>query len=267
MSQSGQPSSSEWMDRVALVTGGTSGTGFETAARLLRAGASVAINGRSETRGAEAVSALRDISPEVYFCPGECSDYGAASGVVEAAADRFGGIDTVVSAGAAGEGGPKPFSEMTPEEIKHGFESRYLARLYPVHAAVTHLRESNAGSVVLLTTDAGRHTTVGESVMGAYAASIIQMTKALAREMSRDQIRVNAVSMTLTSGTQSWDEIFATDSFQKALFEKAVARFPFGAAPTAGDVADAVVFLAGPRASQVSGQTLSVNGGLSFGGW
>jgi 3-oxoacyl-[acyl-carrier protein] reductase len=73
--------------------------------------------------------------------------------------------------------------------------------------------------------------------------------------------------MTLTSGTQSWESIFGEDSYQKDLFAKALDRFPFGAAPSAHDVSEAVVFLASARAAHVTGQTLSVNGGLSFGGW
>jgi 3-oxoacyl-[acyl-carrier protein] reductase len=73
--------------------------------------------------------------------------------------------------------------------------------------------------------------------------------------------------MTLTSGTRSWDKIFGAESFESNLFGKAIARFPFGGPPSADDVADAVVFLASPQASQITGQTVSVNGGLSFGGW
>lgn len=71
--------------------------------------------------------------------------------------------------------------------------------------------------------------------------------------------------MTLTADTRSWDRIFAREGFQSALFAKAVARFPFGSPPTAADVAEAVVFLASTDAAQITGQTLSVNGGLSFG--
>jgi 3-oxoacyl-[acyl-carrier protein] reductase len=73
--------------------------------------------------------------------------------------------------------------------------------------------------------------------------------------------------MTLTSGTQFWETIFGQESYQKDLFAKALDRFPFGTAPSAGDVAEAVVFLASAGAAHVTGQTLSVNGGLSFGGW
>jgi 3-oxoacyl-[acyl-carrier protein] reductase len=98
-------------------------------------------------------------------------------------------------------------------------------------------------------------------------ASVILMTKALAKEFARDRIRVNSVAMTLTSDTPSWDRIFADPSFQNRLFSKALTRFPQGRPPSADEVARVAAFLAGDDAAQVTGQTISVNGGLSFGGW
>jgi 2-hydroxycyclohexanecarboxyl-CoA dehydrogenase len=256
-----------WHGRTVLITGGTSGTGFRSAEQLLACGANVVINGRDADRGQGALVKLQEISGNAALHLGDCADYEHASAAVAFAVERFGGIDVLVSAGASGEGDPKPFAEMTPDEVTGGLESRYRARMFPVHASIPHLKGRDGASIVLLTTDAGRHATVGESVIGAYAAGIIQLTKSLGRELSRERIRVNAVAMTLTSETRSWDRIFSAESFQSGLFRKAIERFPFGAAPTAGDVAEAVTFLASPAASQITGQTLSVNGGLSFGGW
>lgn len=256
----------EWQERTVLITGGTSGTGLRTAERLLARGANVVINGRDSDRGQKALVKLQEVSMNVALMLGDCSEYDRAAAAVAFTVERFGAIDVLVSAGASGTGDPRPFADMTPDEVTGGLESRYRGRMFPVHAVIPHLKGREGANIVLLTTDAGRHATVGESVIGAYAAGIIQLTKSLGRELSRERIRVNAVSMTLTSETRSWDQIFGDDSFQKRLFSKAISKFPFGAAPTAGDVADAVAFLASPAASQITGQTLSVNGGLSFGG-
>lgn len=261
----------DWTGRRMLVTGGTSGTGLAVARLALARGAHVVVNGRDADRAQAVASELRSEhgGSRVGFAVGDCVDHAQASAVVADAVEFLSGIDTLVSAGASatGVGDPKPFATMTPTEIQAGLMTRFLARVNPVHVALPHLQEGTQASVVLLTTDAARHATRGESIVGAYAAAVVAFTKTLARELARERVRVNAVAMTLTSGTRSWDTIFGADSYQAELFSRAVERFPSGAAPDAADVAQAVVHLASPLSGQVTGQTLSVNGGLSFGGW
>lgn len=251
--------------KVALITGGTGGVGLETGLRLARRGANVVITGRTPERGETALSTLRAVSDSVSFEAGDAGDPAGVTDLVDRVAARHDGIDILVSAGAEGDIPPTPFAELSMDQLRRAFESRLYPRIFPVRAAVPALRE-RGGSVVMLTTDAARHPTPGESVVGAVGAAVMLMTKAMARELSRWNIRVNSVAMTITSGTPSWDRIFAAEGFQSDLFGKAVKRFPLGRPPSAGEVADVVAFLAGD-AAQVTGQTVSVNGGLSFGGW
>ncbi len=210
---------------------------------------------------------LHAISPDHRFVGGDLTDADSLGAMIDETVSAFGGIDILVSAGAEGAVGLKPFADMTPEEIEQGLLSRFLPRVLPVNLAIPAFRERGGGSVVLLTTDAARHVTPGESIVGAAGAGVILITKALGRELSRDNIRVNSVAMTLTSDTPSWDRIFAKEGFSNDVFSKAVARFPQGRPPNASEVAEVVAFLASPAAGQVTGQTLSANGGLSFGGW
>jgi 2-hydroxycyclohexanecarboxyl-CoA dehydrogenase len=252
--------------KIALVSGGTGGVGLEVAKRLAARGAHVVVTGRSEEGGARALEELRPISEEVSFEAVDSGDHAALTAAVNRVVSGYdGGLDIMVSAGTPHDIGPTPFADMSPDDLKQALESRIYPRIFPVHAAVPALR-IRGGSVVMLTTDAARHATSGESIMGAAGAVVILMTKTLAREFSRWDIRVNSVAMTITSDTPSWDRIFATESFQSKLFTKAVSRFPQGRPPTAGEVADVAAFLAAD-AGQVTGQTVSVNGGLSFGGW
>jgi 3-oxoacyl-[acyl-carrier protein] reductase len=253
--------------KAVLVTGGSAGIGWAVARKLAADGAVVAITGRSAETGEQAACKLRELSPRSFFLQGDSCDAASCTAVADAAAHRMGRLDIVVSSGAQNPLGPLPFAQMTPEQIESGFRVRVMGRLLPVHAALPHLRQAGGGSVVMIGTDAARHPTPGESVIGGAGAAIILMAKALARELSRDRIRVNAVALTITSDTTSWDRMFANENFGSKLFAKAVARFPSGRAPTAQEVADVVAFLASDAAAQVTGQTLSVNGGLSFGGW
>ena len=257
----------EFKGKAALVTGGTSGVGLAIARHLAQRGASVAITGRSAQRGAAAQELLKGASPACLFLQGDSGDHAQAARCVADAESRLGRLDIVVSAGAEGTVRPTPFAEMTAEQLQAAFASRFFARIYPVHAAVPALRRSGGGAIVMITTDAARHPTPGESIIGAVGASVVLLTKALAREFSRWSIRVNSVAMTLTSDTPSWDRIFGAQSFENRLFSKALARFPSGRAPTADEVAEVATFLASVRSGQVTGQTVSVNGGLSFGGW
>lgn len=255
------------MSKAVLVTGGSAGVGLAVAKLMASQGHTVAVTGRSAETGAQAEQTLCAISPGCIFVQGDAGDAKQGATAVAEAARRLGRLDVLVSAGAQNPLGPMPFDQMTAEQIESGFRTRVMGRILPVHAAIPLLRASGGGSVVLLTTDAARHPTPGESVIGASGAAVMLLTKALARELARDKIRVNAVALTITSNTVGWDRMFAKENFGNKLFAKAVARFPSGRAPMAEEVAEAVSFLAGDAAAQVTGQTLSVNGGLSFGGW
>ena len=253
--------------KAVLVTGGSAGIGLAVARRMARDGAVIAITGRSKDTGEAAASLLRELSPQSFFLQGDSCDAASCAAVAAEAARRMGRVDVVVSSGAQSPLGPMPFAQMTAEQIEAGLRVRVMGRILPVHAALPYLREAGGGSVVMIGTDAARHPTPGESVIGAAGAAIILMSKALARELATDKIRVNSVALTITSNTTSWDRMFASESFGSKLFAKAIARFPSGRAPTAEEVAEAVTFFASDAASQITGQTLSVNGGLSFGGW
>jgi 2-hydroxycyclohexanecarboxyl-CoA dehydrogenase len=258
--------SQKFQEKVALVTGGTSGVGLRVAEGLARGGATVIVNGRSVERGERAVASLKSVTDSVRFLAADCARYKSIAEVIDAIVSDHGALDILVSAGGEGVVRPKPFAQMSPAEIEQGLTDRFLPRIFPVHAAIPHMRESG-GSVVLLTTDAGRYPTPGEAIIGASGAGTILLTKALGKELSRRKIRVNCIAMTLTADTVSWDKIFANPSFESNLFSKALEKFPYGRAPNAQEVADVALFLASDAAVQVTGQTVSVNGGLSFGGW
>lgn len=251
-----------------MISGGTHGIGFAVAKLLVSRGADVVVSGRSQDRGDAALSELEGLaSGAVHFVQGDASHADGALKMVQAAADRLDGLTTLISAGGgANRVGLKPFASYTPDELLALLYSQVLPRIFPVHAAIPFLRKSGGGEIVMLTTDAARHATPGESMVGGGGAQIMMLTKVLARELSRERVRVNAVALTVTSGTPGWDRVFAR-TFDSKVFSKALERFPFGRPPNVDEVAETVAFLASDAAAQISGQTVSVNGALSFGGW
>lgn len=253
--------------KVALVTGSTAGIGFRIAEALARRGAKVALNGRRVAVGEEAMGRLAKIDAEIIFEAGNAARYDEISCVIAAVEQRFGAIDILVCSGGSDTPGPTLFHELNPEIFVQAFEARYLAKVFPVHAALPSMRERQRGSIVLVSTDGGRQATPGQVLNGSIGAATILTTKAMALEFSRWKIRVNCLALTVTSDTPILDERLSTPGFGREVLKKALSRFPFGAPPTAEEVARVAAFLASNEACQVTGQTISVNGGLSFGGW
>lgn len=255
-------------EKVALVVGSTGGVGLRVAEALRDRGASVALNGRGEEAGRDALSRFSGAGgADAIFEPGSASNYGEITRVVRAVEARLGRIDILVCSGGTDTPGPTLFHELPPDLFVRAYEARFLSKMFPVHAALPGMRERGSGSIVLLTTDGARHVTPGQSLNGSVGAATIFATKALGLELARYRIRVNALALTLTADTPHFAERLGGDDLASKVFSKALARFPFGAPPTATDVARTAAFLASDDACQITGQTISVNGGLSFGGW
>jgi 2-hydroxycyclohexanecarboxyl-CoA dehydrogenase len=252
--------------QVALIIGGTSGVGFRIGEMFAKAGATVLLNGRNKDKGEEAVNRIKEFTDKVVFIQGDCSKYDQTEKVVQQAIQQFGTIDILVPSGGLSIP-PTLFHKLKPEDFSTIVNTRYLTRLYPIHAVLPIMQKNNNGKIIIIGTDAARHPTPGESIHGGIGAALMLLTKGLGREFSRWHIRVNCLALTLTSDTPGYDMMFKNPGFEKDLFSKALKRFPWGDAPSAEEVARVALFLASDMSAQVTGQTISVNGGLSFGGW
>lgn len=250
--------------KVALVTGGTAGIGLEIARTLLAAGATVVVNGRNEGRGLAALQALA--SERAFLEVGNCADAEEARAVLHRVNAAHGGPHILVVSGGAGDSGPALFSELADDAFSSVYASQFLNRVFPIKAALPFMKVLG-GCIVIVGTDAGRHSTVGEALHGSLGAAKIMLTKTLAREFSRWNIRVNGLALTITSGTEAFEQAMGRQDWATDLFKKALQKFPQGRPPQAEEVARVALFLASEQSAQVSGQTISVNGGLSFAGW
>ncbi|MFA7438938.1 SDR family NAD(P)-dependent oxidoreductase [Castellaniella sp.] len=246
-----------------LVTGGTSGVGLETAIQFVQAGVRrIAVIGRNEERGRQACNAISAHAPDaqVEFIAADANEGGQAARAVDQAVKRLGAIDVLVNS-TVGPAVPRLFHAMPFDDIGPTVLGQMLAPLLMSHLVLPGMRERNGGVIINIASDAAKVATPGESVIGAAMAAIVMFSRTLAIEAKRQGIRVNVITPSLIEGTATYDRIFA-DSFSKKLFTGAAALAHLGVAQPE-DLAGLIVFLASPAARRITGQAISVNGGIS----
>lgn len=250
--------------KIALVTGSTAGIGLRTAEQLARAGCElVLVNGRSEKSGQEAMAELKANVPHGRF-ELVLADYHRQDDLdrMFATAKDRGGLDIFVhTCMTDGGSGLKPFMETTREDWRAVIDGLFLSLLECCHRAVPQMLAKGGGAIVSFASDAAKVATPGESVNGGALAANVMFCRTAGLELARNNIRVNAVTPSITRGTKTYDKVMAAP-FSKKLFEKAETRARLGVA-YAENVAPMAVFLASPLASHITGQVVSVNGGIS----
>ena len=252
--------------RVALVTGSSKGIGRAIAVRFAGNGASVVINARTPGPALEVVEHVRAMGREAHFEPADLYNYDDVKRMVDSAVQRFGHIDILVANGAAAGPPPQPFHEIDPKLYGDCISSHLFTRLYAVRAALDHMMARQSGKIIIVTTDAGRTPTRGESLIGGAAAAVVLMTKALAMELARCKIRINTICTTVTKDTPGYDTATSQqDTHLANLFKKAEERMPFGMNKPE-HIGQLALFLASADSDQITGQIFSISGGLSFPG-
>jgi 2-hydroxycyclohexanecarboxyl-CoA dehydrogenase len=248
--------------QVALLTGATSGIGLETAAQLAELGVgTVILNGRSMQRGDTACAIVRARAPgcQVLFVQGDASETATVTAMV-AAAKEAGALDVLVNA-VPGASSPRPFEQIDPDDILPLMQAHLLGTLLPTRALLPLMIARGGGTVLIVSSDAAKIPTPGESVHGALMAALDMFGRTLALECVRHKIRVHILTPSLVGGTISHQRMMA-DPFSAKLFEKAAARAVLGL-PEPADLARLAVFLASPAAARMTGQSITINGGLA----
>jgi NAD(P)-dependent dehydrogenase (short-subunit alcohol dehydrogenase family) len=251
--------------RVALVTGASGGIGRLIALDLSKRGARVFVNGRTPDTLATVVKEIEHLGGWAAAVPGDVTVPDQAVAVVDAAAE--GGLDFAVLSGA----GITPtgalfklFQDMELSDLIPNAEAHWLSKAYLAHAALRHMVPRGYGKIVALSTDAGRVPTTNESMIGASAAALMQMFRVLGREVGRFGIRTNVVSCgpVIENVPVAAAPMEGLEHHGQSVLNKLDRRRIF---PVSGrDVASAVGFLLSPGGDNVTGQTWSVNGGISM---
>jgi len=253
-------------NQVAFVCGSNSGIGRAIAVVLAKNGADIVLNGRAAASAREVIDEIQPLGRKVIFEKADITEYHEMRRAVDHALSEFGKIDIlVVSGGVTGSGLKSDLFLETPTESYLAWaKTRWCSRLYCVRAVLDHMVERHTGKIVLISTDAGRWPTPAECMAGSLGAAVVMTTKVLAQELSRWQIRVNTICLTAMEGTPSYDYATQLSARLAGVFKKALAKQPFRV--TSEDVANAALFFCSDESKAITGQILSVNGGLSFPG-
>jgi NAD(P)-dependent dehydrogenase (short-subunit alcohol dehydrogenase family) len=250
--------------KVAVVTGMGPGMGRSIAIGFARAGVDVVLAARRRDSLDAVAADVRTVGREPLVVPTDITDAAACRRLVDAAVERFGGIDIVVQNGHH-EGDWQPVADADPDVWRGIFEVNVFGALHLVQAAVPALRARGGGSIILVNSGAALRNPRN---MGAYStskAALASLTRTLAQEVGQAQIRVNGVFLgpvlgdnlqRLGAGAAS----AAGTTIDDWLKAKAT-EMPLGFIPTPDQCAGAILFLASDLAAAVTGQHLSVNGG------
>jgi 2-hydroxycyclohexanecarboxyl-CoA dehydrogenase len=246
-------------NRVAFVTGGASGIGRAIAEALAREGARVAVADIDADGARRAVADIQATGGNAVAQPLDVTDIAAVDSSIDGVAAHWGGLHVLVN--CAGWDRPMPFVDTTPEFWDKILAINLKGPIACTRAALRHMIKQESGKIVTIASDAGRVGSTGEAVYSAAKGGLIAFTKTIARETARHRINANCVCPG-PSDTPLFQQEFAEKSPKLAESLKRV--IPWGRLGVPDDVAPAVVFLASDDAGFITGQTLSVSGGLTM---
>lgn len=237
----------------ALVTGGSSGIGRAIAVSLARSGCDVGILHVDSPENAQPV--LDDIQAtgrSAWASVTDVSDSSQVHGAVEAFIGQFGGVDILIN--NAGIFRDQVIWKMTDDQWRDVIDVDLTGAFNCARAVAPVMRNAKWGAIVNISSINGLRGKFGQTNYSAAKAGLIGLTKALAKELARDNVTVNAVAPGLIDTP-------ATSSLPNEAREQAVSEILLGRIGSPQDVADAVTFLCSDKARFVTGQTIRVDGG------
>ena len=248
--------------KVALITGGASGLGLEVARQMAAAGAKLVLVDWDETTLKAAVSQVQRLGGEVRGLQGDVSDPATAERAIELVKAEFGRLDILFN-----NAGIDPLRARSVIETEVSDWDRILdvnvgSAFLMARAAVPLMRAGGGGSIVNTASIAGLKPAGDEAAYSVSKAAMVSLTGSLAIDFAADGIRANCVCPGFMEMVMTDRRRDLTEDQQTARAEGAAARVPLGRQGTYEEVAKAVLFLAGPDASYITGAALVVDGGL-----
>lgn len=246
-----------------LVCGGSSGIGLASAKALVQSGVTrIMLASRSSEQGHKAVASISSIrgNVDVVWHPLDATSPASATDCADACARRFGRIDVLVNT-IGNFYMPTLLHEIPIEEMQTMVATIAAGAMLPCRAVLPHMMKQMNGSIICVASDAAKIATPGESVIGAGMAAIVMFCRGLALEAKRSGIRANVLTPSIVRGTPLYDRVM-NEELSKKLFSKAESMANLGVVD-AEDLARMIVFLSGPDSRRMTGQAISITGGIS----
>lgn len=250
----------ELQGKVALVTGGTSGIGRETAIRFAHAGAKVVVAGRRETEGEQTVEMIHSAGGTAFFVKADVSHASDVEGLVQRTVEKFGSLDVAFN-NAGTEGVWVPIVKQSEDDwdrtMNVNLKGVWLCLKYEIRQM---MQQGSGGAIVNMGSVMGLIGSAGAAAYSASKHGVMGLTKAAALETARHRIRINAVCAAAVE-TPMADRIFGAPAVHKYV----LGCHPLGRFGRASEVAEAVVWICSDRASFMTGQSLVLDGGFTAG--
>jgi len=247
--------------KTALVAGGGRGIGRCIALALAREGADIAVGdlvGENADSVRDEIKALR---VNALACKVDLTKRVEVEQMVEKILSQFGQLDILVN--SAGWDKLEPFLESSEETWERILAVNFKSVLYTAKAVLPHMISRGSGKIVNISSDAGRVGSSWEAVYSGAKGAVIAFSKTLAREVARYKINVNVVCPGLTD-TPLLAAVRSQSPQTEKLIDAVTKATPFRRVAKPEEIAEAVLFFASPSADFVTGQTLSVSGGLTM---
>ena len=248
-------------DKVAIITGAGSGMGRADALLFTKEGARVVVNDIRQEDIDSVVNEIKRENGKALGYKADVSNYEEVEAMVQETVKQFGKVDILVT--NAGWDQLIPFMNTDPSFWKKILSLNLVGHMNCIKAVLSNMIENKYGKIVTIGSDAGRLGNPLEAPYSAAKGGVIAFTKTIAREMGRYNITANCVCPGITEGTRLSSELVSTNPKAAKMLEAVKNMTPMGRLAQPEDIARTVLFFASDDSSFVTGQVVSVSGGLA----